>query len=275
MQPSERLAQRFLERHPESAAALLSGLAPSQLAQVLGGLDPAVAAALALRLPVAAVARCLDILGPGQAAALLAALPVQFAADILRKLAVAAREPVLAALRPATASAVRAAVDQVQDSIAAIMDGQVRSFALDSTVEDVLRDLDQAAGASECHIYLTDADRRFAGRLPYHALLARHPHTRLGSLPVQVMAALPAGARSSSVAGHPAWRRFTQLPVVDPAGRLVGVLRRERLSERAAATGAREHQGDVLGAGLSLVEGYAAANAVLVELLTQTGGFRR
>lgn len=275
MQPSEQLAQRFLERHPESAAAILSGLAPPQLAQTLGALDAPAAAALAQRLPVAAVARCLDPLGPGQAAALLAALPVQLAADVLRRLAEAAREPFLAALPPAAASAVRAAIDHVQDSIAALMDSQVRSFTLDGTVEEVLHHLEQAAGVSECHIYLTDAGGRFAGRLPFHALIARHPHSRLGSLPVQAMAALPAGARSSNVVGHPAWQRFTQLPVVDPAGRLVGVLRRERLSDRGAATAAREHQGDVLGAGLSLVEGYAAANAVLVELLTQGGGFRR
>jgi Mg/Co/Ni transporter MgtE len=271
MQPDERLAQRFAERHPEAAAAVLAGLPPRQLAQALAGLEISAAVALVPKLPVLAVARCLEYLGAQQAAALLAGIPLRNAAEILRRLTDAVRDRCLAALPQRVAAALRSAIEHAQDSVAAFMDGQVRSFAPDDTVERVLAHLEQER-ESGCHIYMTDAHGRFAGVLSLRDLIASHPHARLGSFPVQPMATLPEGARSSSVLGHPAWLRHTQLPVIDSGGRFVGVLWRERLSERNAGDGSRQAPGGALGMGLALMEGYAAANAVLLEVLMRGGG---
>lgn len=273
MQPADRLAQRFLERHPEVAATVLAGLSPRQLAQALAGLEIPAAIALVLRLPVLTVSRCLDHLSLQQAAALLAGMPLRNAADILRRMTEAEREGFIAAVPPRIAASLRTAIGRAQDSVAALMDSQVQSFDLDSTVEQASLALEQETGESIGHLYLTDTRGRFAGVLPLRALIANHPHVRLGSLPVQSMAALPEGARSSSVIGHPAWLRYTQLPVVDAGGRFVGVLSRERLVERSAEP--RQAPGGALGMGLTLVEGYAAANAVLLEVLMQGSGRRR
>jgi hypothetical protein len=62
------------------------------------------------------------------------------------------------------------------------------------------------------------------------------------------------------------------LPVIDANGCFVGVLRRERLTERGVES--LQASGGLLEAGLALMEGYATANAVLLELVMR-GSYRR
>lgn len=271
MLPSEQLTAQFLERHPEAAAEVLTSLMPAEQAQALANLDIPTALAVLIKLPAVAVARLLTYLEQVQTVALLSAMPLRNAADILRRVEMVKRERYLAALPVRLAAAVRSAIERVQDSVAALMDRHVVSFPVDTTVEQVL----QRQDASEygCHIYVTDPTARFAGALSLRHLVASHPQLRLGSLPLQSLIALPEGARASSVIGHPAWLRHPQLPVVDASGRFVGVLRRERLAERS--TDIRHTPNSLLGTGLALMEGYATANVVLLELLMQGPGKRR
>ena len=270
MSAPEQLARQFLERHPEAAAELLAGLQPQQLAQVLVGLETPAAIALVQSLPAATVSRCLDHLGTRQTARILAGMPLRHVADILRRVADPDREPYLLALPTRLVGQVRAALAHMQDTVAALMDSQVRSFRLDSSVEQTVRDLEREADGGDCRIYLTDVHGRFAGVLPVRVLFSNHPHAHLGSLSPQLMTVLPEAARLSNVVGHPDWLRFTQLPVVDAGGRFVGVLRRERLNQRSSDT----RPSGPLTMGLALVESYTLANAILLDLLLK-GSERR
>ncbi len=273
MLPAEHLAQQFLERHPEAAAEVLASLLPAEQAQATANLAILSAVELLLRLPAVAVARSLHYVDPARAVALLTAMPLRNAADILRRVAITERERYLRDLPPRTARAVRAAVERAQDSVAVLMDRQALSFPFDSTVEQVVQRLEQEPDETDYHVYVTDHAGRLAGVLTLRQLYAGHPHLRVGSLSLQTLITLPEGARSSSVIGHPAWLRHPRLPVVDAGGRFVGVLRRERLTERSPEL--TQDSGGVLGAGLALLEGYATANAVLLELLMRGPGKRR
>ncbi len=273
MLPSEQLALQFLERHPEAAAEVLVGLLPAEQAKALADLEISDAIVLLLRLPAVAVARALPHFEPARVSAILSAMPLRTVADILRRFAIAERESYFQELSPRTAHAVRAVIGRAQDSIAMLMDRQVLSFPLDSTVEYVVQRLERESDESGYHIYITDSAGRLAGLLSVRQLYASHPHLKVGSLSLQMLTALPEGARSSSVIGHPAWLRHPRLPVVDASGRFVGVLRRERLTERSIETSYAA--GGVLGMGLALMEGYATANAVLLELLMRGTGKRR
>lgn len=273
MLPADQLAQQFLERHPEAAAEVLASLLPAEQAQAMANLELPTAVALLLRLPAVVVARALHHVDPARSAALMTAMPLRNVADILRHVAPAERERYLIDLAPRTASAARASIERSQDSVAVLMDRQALSFSLETTVEQVVQRLEREPDESDYHIYITDHLGRLAGVLTLRQLYAGHPHLRVGSLSLQTLSALPEGARSSSVIGHPAWLRHPRLPVVDAGGRFVGVLRRERLTERVVET--QQVSGDVLGTGLALMEGYATANAVLLELLMRGGSKRQ
>ena len=271
MLPSEQLSLLFLERHPEAAAEVLISLAPADQAQALANLDVPMALAILTRLPAVAAARALVYLEPSQTVALLSALPLRNAADILRRVATPQRERYLTALPTRMAAAVRSAIERVQDSVAAIMDRHVASFPVDATVQQVMQR--QELNDSGCQVYITDSAARYVGALSVRNLYTSHPLLRIGSLPIQPLTALPEGARASSVIGHPAWLRHPQLPVIDASGRFVGVLRRERLAVRSTETHLTPNS--LLGMGLALMEGYATANAVLLELLMQGPDKRR
>lgn len=273
MLPTDQLAQQFLERHPEAAAEVLASLLPAEQARAIDNLEISSAVALLIRLPAVAVARALHFVDPARAVALLSALPLRNVADILRRVSTIERERHLKELSPRTVSAVRAAIERAQDSVAVLMDRQVLSFPLESTVEQIVQRLEREPDEFGYHIYITDNNGRLAGALTVRQLYAAHPHLRVGSLSLQALTALPEGARSSSVIGHPAWSRHPRLPVIDANGNFVGVLRRERLSERGVESS--QASGGLLGAGMALMEGYATANAVLLELVMRGSSRRR
>ncbi|MFN2308672.1 MAG: magnesium transporter MgtE N-terminal domain-containing protein [Gammaproteobacteria bacterium] len=272
MQPAEQLAQQFLARHPETAAETLAALPPAEAAAAMAGLETPAARAVLLRLPAFAAARCLERLPAAQAAAIFASLPRREAVDLLHGLDPQTREHVLAALPAGAARGLRIGIGRMRDSVAALMDNQVTAYPLDTSVAQLLEGLERQPADHDGQVYVTDGDGRFAGALGLRELLAAHPHSRLGSLPLTPIAVLPMSARSAGLTGHPAWLRHTGLPVVDAEGRLVGVLRRERLAEPAHPP--REDSRGVLGIAQNFLEGYTASSALLLELLIKGVGRR-
>lgn len=265
MQPAEQLTRRFLERHPEAAADILASLSPEDAATVVGGLDVPAAIALFLRLPVLAAARCLERLPPEQAVAILAGMPLREGVDVLNRVHARERDRYLDVLPARQARTLRLGLGRLRDSVAALMDTQAAAYPADTLVLRVLEEMDRHHTDQGCQVYVADGKGRFAGVLSLRSLFVAHPHSRLGSLPLAPITALPASARSAGLAGHPAWLRHTCLPVVDAEGRLVGVLRRERLSELPRQ--APRDGGGPLGMVQAFVESYAAGSALLLELL--------
>lgn len=272
MQPAEQLAQRYLERHPDAAAEQLAALSPAAAAAAMAGLETSAALALFARLPTLAAAGCLERLPADQTTAILAGLPLRESIDVLNRVAPKTREQYLAALPARVARPLRIGLGRLRDSVAALMDSQVTAQPPDTPVLRVLESLDRQSADHGCQVYVADAHGRFAGVLPLRSLFAAHPHSRVGSLPLMPVPVLPASARSVGLAGHPAWLRHTCLPVVDAEGRLVGVLRRERLSEPARAP--LKDSGGPLGMVQTFLESYTAGSALLLELLIKGAGRR-
>lgn len=272
MQPAEQLAQRFLERHPDAAAEQLAALSPAAAAAAMARLETSAALALFVRLPTLAAAHCLEQLPAEQVTAILAELPLREGINVLNRLAPQTREQYLAALPARAARPLRIGLGRLRDTVAALMDTQISAYPPDTSVQRVLESLDRKPADDACQVYVSDARGHLAGVLPLRSLFAAHPHSRVGSLPLTPIAVLPASARSAGLAGHPAWLRHTCLPVVDAEGRLVGVLRRERLSEPARAP--FKNTGEPLDMAQTFLEGYTAGSALLLELLMKGAGRR-
>ncbi|MCW9057948.1 MAG: hypothetical protein OQL11_03635 [Gammaproteobacteria bacterium] len=272
MQPAEELAQCFLERHPDVAAEEFAALPPAAAAAAIARLETSAALALFVRLPTLAAAHCLEHLPAEQVTAILAGLPLREAINVLNRLAPQTREQYLDALPAHAARPLRIGLMRLRDSVAALMDTQVSAHPPDTSVQRVLESLDRQSADHDCQVYVADAHGRFAGMLPLRRLFSAHPHNRVGSLPLTPIAALPASARSAGLVGHPAWLRHTSLPVVDAEGRLVGELRRDRLSEPERTP--RKDSGGPFDMAQTFLESYTAGSALLLELLMK-GANRR
>lgn len=271
-QLSDALAQRFLERHPQDAATVLDGLPSAQVAQILTALDVPAALALVSRLPPHFAARCLEQMPTTQAAALLEALPVRTAVEIFGRLARGPRTRCTEQVSVRRAQILLAGIQGLENSVAGLMDTQIPQLPEDALVGRAIELLERKSDELVSHFYVVDSAGRLAGMLSVRQLYSAHRDQHLGSLPLRSMPRLPANARVAAILAHPGWSTYTRLPVVDTHGRLLGELRRERLDERSrgeADGSGQEHNRGALGMSLALLEGYTAANLLILDLLVR------
>ena len=250
-QLSDALAQRFLERHPQDAATVLDGLPSAQVAQILTALDVPAALALVSRLPPHFAARCLEQMPTTQAAALLEALPVRTAVEIFGRLARGPRTRCTEQVSVRRAQILLAGIQGLENSVAGLMDTQIPQLPEDALVGRAIELLERKSDELVSHFYVVDSAGRLAGMLSVRQLYSAHRDQHLGSLPL---------------------RSMPRLPVVDTHGRLLGELRRERLDERSrgeADGSGQEHNRGALGMSLALLEGYTAANLLILDLLVR------
>lgn len=275
-QLADDLARRFLDRHPQDAVAVLDTLPAAQAAQILGTLEIPAALALLNRFAAHFAARCLEQVPVAQAAVLLEALPLRTAVEIFGRLAHGPRSRCIEHIPARRAQVLLAGIQGLQDSVAGLMDTQIPQLPEDALVGQAIELLERTADELVGHFYVTDNAARLSGMLSVRQLYAAHPDQRLGSLPLRAIPRLPANARVAPILAHPGWSSYTRLPVVDMQGRLLGELRRERLDERgrgaADESEAVKNQG-ALGMTLALLEGYTAANLLILDLLVR--GARR
>jgi magnesium transporter len=234
-----RLAQAFLEAHPEEGAALLEQGAPADAAGVLALCDAPCAAAVLRRMRSLAAADCLVRLDPAQAVAFAQALPPADGARILRALAPEARETLLGALAPAARAALAALLRFPEGSAGALMDPRVATLPRDLRVLEAVERLRAEPAYGAYYLYVVDREQRLVGVLNYRDLVRAEPQAELTEVMRPAVASVHALARGAELAAHPGWRGFLALPVVDEEGVLLGALRYETLARPAQSTGAR------------------------------------
>ncbi len=207
----------MLEAAPwAETAELLAGEPPERAVRLLHRLTPETGAAVLARLPEQPAQALLPGLDPNRAAALLARL----APDARRRLL----EPLPAAL----AEELSTLMDYPPDTAGALMDPRVTTFRPDTAARDVVRRLRHLRRRIQ-DIFLVDAEGHLVGSVPLQDLMLAPPAARLQTLvrgaPAQVQATSP----REEVVEVLQQQRAGSLPVVDYAGRVLGVLRQEEL----------------------------------------------
>ncbi len=95
------------------------------------------------------------------------------------------------------------------------------------------------------YFYVTDEEDRLVGVVPTRRLLAAAPEEPLGDLMVTGLVTVSAADTVQAAAEAFLRHRFLALPVVDPLGRLVGVVDIGLFTEELAALAEREGRADV------------------------------
>ena len=255
-----RVALRFLEDHPDESARLIESLEPASAAALLAHSSPGLAASLLRRLVPSFGAVCLALLPRERAAAAVEALPLASAAGLLRRLD---EEPRLALLRDlcdATREAASRLLAWPEDSAGGRMDPRIFTLPEDIRVAESVERLRARPEYAMYYLYVVDREQRLTGVLNYRDLLLAHDDATLRSVMRSPVVQLRATASGDALLGDPAWRVYLALPVVDPDGILVGVVRYESLRDlewgrRAAPgpgarlAGAVRRVSDLLGGG--------------------------
>ena len=228
---SDELRARYLERHPAEAARLVEA-APelmeaiadsptSSLATFFDRVDPASMPELFLALPE-----------PRQGP-LLESLSIRASLTLLRALETDQREALLNRLPKSLGRELRDLLEFPYGTAGGYMDRPIAQFRTDMTVAEALERLRRSSHRRQRSLYVVDQDNRLAGRVDVQDMALAAGETRLSVLlnPVEGVANLTT-QREELVAIFDE-TRVDSIPVIDPDGQLIGVVRSASLFQAA------------------------------------------
>lgn len=259
----------------------MAELAPFQLSELLDRGDEAAVRALmaelsesdrtlaASRLPAEALGRLLDILGSEAAAGLIELLPLSQAAaaieavepraaaeilealasddraDVLAEVFEADRQAILAASEAGTAHEVRKLLAYDADTAGGLMRTEYVQLhsrqSVSAAIEQIRRGADAYAGYAIQYLYAVDEQGRLEGVVPLRSLLLAKTDAQLSELMVREPVVFHVDDRLATLARVFRAQGFLGAPVVDHAGRLVGVVERAAVHDAAIDVAESDH----------------------------------
>ncbi|XOV85554.1 MAG: magnesium transporter [bacterium] len=223
------LGRSFIRRQPEAAARVLEQLPPVQLSAEIENCD---AAELTPVLEVMAVSTVLTIfqdLRQDQQRQVLELASPRLALLILDGLDSEDREQLLGVLPPAVAADLTDLMQFPADSAGRMMDPPFETVRVQTTVSelrDLLRDSTLRRARS---VYVVDNSNRLVGRVDMQALALAEVDQDVRQIMDAVQGSVLATAGREELVELLDRLRVDSIPVVDVAGRLLGVVRYQRL----------------------------------------------
>ena len=225
------LLARFVLAHPLEAARLLESKPFSDVAPVLSDLPSEASVALLACLNPLSAAGSLELVDVERAAKTLSATRLDAAAAILRAMPLGPRSAVLEALRPELRRSLAPLLRYAEGTAGALMDPEVLSVDENASAGEALERLRRSPQHALYYVYVVDHAHRLVGVVNLRELMEARPEQPLGLQSTRSVESLSARASSASILAHPAWQRFHALPVVEPDGRFLGVIRYESVRE--------------------------------------------
>lgn len=198
----------------EERLALIKVLSDEQAAEMLGELEPETAEAI------------LKAVGVQKAGDIIEAMATDDAADILAELEPAHQGQLLRELPQADASDVRDLLAYDPETAGGRMTTDYLTVQADDTAGGVIDQLrrDPPDAESVYYLYVTEADERLVGVLSLRELVVSDPATPVRQIMRPTVKTLPPEASEAEVAQIVAKYDLLAVPVVDAAGRLLGMV---------------------------------------------------
>jgi magnesium transporter len=217
------LRARYLERHPAEAARLVE--AAPELMEAIANLPASSLAAFFDRVDPASVADLFLALPEPKQAPLLESLSIRASLTLLRSLEGDDRVALLDRLPKSLGRELRDLLEFPYGTAGAYMDRPIAQVRTDMTVTEALERLRRSGHRRSRSLYVVDEDHRLAGRVDLQDMALSDRETRLSAMlnPVEGVANLTT-PREELVAIFDE-TRVDSIPVIDPEGQLIGVVR--------------------------------------------------
>jgi magnesium transporter len=213
LSPTE-LADVLLQLDALELARLQQLLGPQRLADGMAELDPSEAARLISRFSRAIAADILEDMEPDDAT------------DVVEELKPAEAEQILDEMDHADAAEIRELLAYPADTAGGRMTTEYVSIGPELTVASALRVLRTQAPDAETiyYIYVTDRGEHLLGVVSLRDLVIAEPTARIAAIMRRQVLHVPADADQEAAARLLVDHNLLALPVVDAAGRIVGVI---------------------------------------------------
>ena len=226
-----RLKEAYLREQPADAASCIEQLPDRALRKHLRGITSAV------------LVPCMDFLSRGRALAVFNLLnseqqqhvlrdaPPRIALTLMADMDDELRERLLDELPKSVREDLERLRQFDQDSAGWLMDRPYDTIRADMTVDQALRVLRRSGSRRIRSVYVVDRGNRLAGRVDMQSMAIATPDQKLSELLEDLEGSVLATAPRKEVVEQLEKHRVDSLPVVDLDGRLLGVVRYQRLFE--------------------------------------------
>lgn len=212
--------------HPVEIARIVEAVSHRQRQEILEALDDETAADTVQELPPEDAADLIERLDPERAADILDEMEPDDAADLLADLPEASAEELLERMEPDEAADVRELMAYGGDTAAGLMTTALVTLPRDLTAGAALAALRALPEPPNplYHLYLVDGDERLVGVVSLRDVVLAPPDAPLAALAAPDFPSAGRDDDPREVAHTMAEYNLTDLPVVDAAGRVLGIV---------------------------------------------------
>lgn len=225
------LGSDFIRRHPTEAARLLEEIDVGEAADFLAAQPDAVGAGLIERTNPDRAVELLLRLDRNAVGRVAGRLDLQLLAGLLARMEPEEQAVQFEALGSAVASELKDLMSYPEGSAGSLMDPRVTVFREDETADEVLAALRRPGREVDGDVQVVDAEGKLLGRLAIKSLISADHGAAVGTLASPPIA-VPSTANLDEVLDIGLGSR-SGISVVDVDGRLLGLIRRNRLTSAA------------------------------------------
>ena len=227
---ARRLASTLVE---EDAQELLIDLDEVDLTRLFDVLGDEELADLVSQLEDEDAADVIERLSTDQAADLLEEIDPDDASDILGEVDPDRHEEILVAMEPAEAAELRELMAYPPDTAGGLMTPAFVSMAPTLRADQAITALRRVAETAETvnYVYVVDGDDHLLGVLSLHRLVLARPDAPVSDLMFADPIRVPVDADQEEAANLLTERNLLALPVVDAAGRIVGIITQDDVAD--------------------------------------------
>jgi magnesium transporter len=245
----DELRTFLLLLHPADLAELVDDVSAETAKSILKSLDPERAATMLSELNPEDQERILKLIKPADLAPIVGEMMTDDVTDLLQELDEKTAERVLATLPEEERQDVARLLEFDPDSAGGIMQTELVSVPIDSTVAQAIEEVRKAAQELDIiGVFVVDRDGRYAGQLALQNLVLKPAATKIEALMEPKVVEVAPDVDQEEVARIFDRYSLVELGVVDKDGRLIGRITADDIHEVLV----EEHQEDMLkiaGAG--------------------------
>ncbi len=227
VQPDPAGVSSLLDQlHAVEAAAVCQSLAEEDIWRVLDLVPIERQAAIFSLLPTPKQVKMVGAAEPGRVSALLEVMPHDDRVDVLKQLEPVVVDGLLPLVSQTDRQDIRNLLQYPEDSAGALMTTDYVALHVELTVAGAIEFLRQKARASETiyYNYVVDCQQHLVGIVSLRDLILAEPDMLIGELMYRQVISVRADQDQEQVARELTRFGFLAIPVVDDAGRLVGIV---------------------------------------------------
>ncbi|MDH3540475.1 MAG: CBS domain-containing protein, partial [Acidimicrobiia bacterium] len=232
-----REVAQYLDDHPEEwealamadpadAADILEELGDEAASTLIKDLDPEDAAEVLDELRTDLAVEIIEDLSPDEAATLLVAMAPMEAADVIGGLADHIKQAILDVMEPKSAEEIQRLLSYPSDSAGGLMTTDVAALPVGLTAGEAIEAIRRLHETLEdlSYVYIVDDQHRLVGVLSFRELVFNRPGVGLAEAMIADPVSVTPYTDREQVAELTQRYGLFGLPVVEPSGRLLGMV---------------------------------------------------